>query len=94
MTEGRARWVIHSQNKANPGDCSYPRTQQSKARSGCSGKHKGPRSKQSQYGNKTGEGTKQGYKRRKVFSGWKERGRGNTYLEAMPLPQVVTKKKS
>lgn len=66
MTDGRAGQVRPCQGKVDPGDCSYPRIQQSKARGilkssrgyGCwengpSEKRKGPRSKQSPYGNKT-----------------------------------------
>lgn len=83
--------------QVDPGDCSYPRIQQSKARGilkssrgyGCwengpSEKRKGPRSKQSPYGNKTmKEMVKVIKKRRKVFSGMEGGGRGNIYLEAM-----------
>ena len=49
--------------------------------------------KQGHYGNKTMGERIRLYKGRKVFSGWRKRGRGNIHLEAMLPPQVVTERK-
>lgn len=68
VTKGKTRWVSYSYSQA-------PILEQTRntlrggedGESGCSGKSKAPQSKQSQHGNKTEEGIKQGHTGERSF---------------------------